>query len=71
MVPHVFEAGHCTRCGLPYSSERAGLPCLAELRMMIAETEVAKRMAELRASDAPLVEVVSTRNDDPIGRLKP
>jgi hypothetical protein len=59
MVPHVFEAGHCTKCGIPYSSERAGLPCLAELRMAIAESEVAKRMAR----DAP-IERVSVIDDD-------
>ena len=61
MMAHVFEAGHCTKCGMPYSSERAGLPCMAELRMTIPESEVAKRMAELRASDAPIVIV---RDDD-------
>jgi hypothetical protein len=46
---------------MPYSSERAGLPCMAELRMGIVESEIAKRMAELRASLAPLVIV---RDDD-------
>lgn len=41
---------------------RDGLPCLAELRQSIAETEIAKRMAR----DAPPMSVsdVSVHDDD-------
>ena len=24
---HTFEGGHCARCGMPYSADRAHLPC--------------------------------------------
>ena len=46
---------------------RDGLPCLAELRQSIAETEIAKRMAR----DAPPMSVsdVSVR-DEPIEKFR-
>ena len=59
---HTFESGHCTRCGMRRGEGRDGLPCLAELRQSIAETEIAKRMAR----DAPPMPVsdVSVIDDD-------